>query len=412
MAPVSECKFQEADDQCLRDLRITDPRDDKARIQDTNGGLLRDCCSWIIDHADYKDWLDDPQRRLLWIKGGPRKGKTMLLCGIIDEVERSSDETIASFFCQATEPQLNNATAVLRGLIYCLARHDESLLEYIRNEYDCAGKAIFEDRNAWTTLSRIFVAMIRDPGLHSATIFVDALDECTTGRQQLLHFILRCASAFSCAKWVVSSRNLPEIEEQLFAVEAKVTISLEANQASVEDAISRYTMRKVLELVQSKNLNQQDGNQLMTHMLASAEGTFLWASLKCQELADPTVRQRHFSTLLRSAPPGLYELYHAMMGHVCRSRDAAWSKAILAIVAKACQSVTVEDMRLLAGLGGQVRSDEMADLVRSCGSMLTIEGDFIQLVHPSAKQYLLENAAHYGLPLMPRRCSLHEPYEC
>lgn len=44
----------------------------------------------------------------------------MLLCGIIDELSKMAmDKTnISFFFCQATNSRINNATAVLRGLIY------------------------------------------------------------------------------------------------------------------------------------------------------------------------------------------------------------------------------------------------------------------------------------------------------
>ncbi|KAH7113468.1 hypothetical protein B0J13DRAFT_460790, partial [Dactylonectria estremocensis] len=48
------------DKQCLKDLRETDPRDDKTRIQDTKGGLLRDSYRWILDHDDFRRWRDDP----------------------------------------------------------------------------------------------------------------------------------------------------------------------------------------------------------------------------------------------------------------------------------------------------------------------------------------------------------------
>jgi NACHT domain len=64
---------------------------------------------------------------VLWIKGDPGKGKTMLLCGIIDEMsalarlrDQSANTLLSFFFCQATDSRINNAAAVLRGLIYLL----------------------------------------------------------------------------------------------------------------------------------------------------------------------------------------------------------------------------------------------------------------------------------------------------
>ncbi|KAL7783443.1 hypothetical protein V8C37DRAFT_397172 [Trichoderma ceciliae] len=47
-------------DPCLADLRITDPHDDKTRIEETKGNLLKDLYCWILNHADYKMWHDDP----------------------------------------------------------------------------------------------------------------------------------------------------------------------------------------------------------------------------------------------------------------------------------------------------------------------------------------------------------------
>ncbi|RYP45618.1 hypothetical protein DL768_008055 [Monosporascus sp. mg162] len=74
---------------CLEDLLLTDPRDDRTRIEQTKGGLLRDSYKWILGHNGFRRWRDDRHSRLLWIRGDAGKGKTMLLCGIIDELQQS-----------------------------------------------------------------------------------------------------------------------------------------------------------------------------------------------------------------------------------------------------------------------------------------------------------------------------------
>ncbi|KPM42803.1 hypothetical protein AK830_g3718 [Neonectria ditissima] len=61
---------------CLADLRLTDPRDDKTRIEQTKGGLLRNSYKCILDHADFQRWRDDQQHRFLWIKGDAGKVAT------------------------------------------------------------------------------------------------------------------------------------------------------------------------------------------------------------------------------------------------------------------------------------------------------------------------------------------------
>lgn len=41
-------------DPCLVDLRTTDPRDDKTRIEETKGNLLKDSYCWILEHTDFQ----------------------------------------------------------------------------------------------------------------------------------------------------------------------------------------------------------------------------------------------------------------------------------------------------------------------------------------------------------------------
>ncbi|KAL2134279.1 hypothetical protein VTI74DRAFT_536 [Chaetomium olivicolor] len=138
------------DDRCLADLRTTDPRHDKKRIEGAKGGLLRDSYRWVLDNAEFQRWRHGEDNRLLWIKGDPGKGKTMLLCGIIDELNISAPSGILSFFfCQATDSRLNNATAVLRGLIYLLVSQQPALISHVRQQHDLAGKRAVEDTNAW-----------------------------------------------------------------------------------------------------------------------------------------------------------------------------------------------------------------------------------------------------------------------
>jgi hypothetical protein len=41
-------------EKCLKELRLSDPRHDKKRIEDTKGGLLKDSCRWIFENSEFK----------------------------------------------------------------------------------------------------------------------------------------------------------------------------------------------------------------------------------------------------------------------------------------------------------------------------------------------------------------------
>lgn len=143
-------KMDEKDLECVKALQTTDPWFDKKRIEETKGGLLKDSYLWILDNADFQRWRDEEASRLLWIRGDPSKGKTMLLSGIIDELHHAAGNNdpsalLSFFFCQATDARINHATAVLRGLIYLLVKQRPALVSHLRDKYEHAGQRLFED---------------------------------------------------------------------------------------------------------------------------------------------------------------------------------------------------------------------------------------------------------------------------
>ena len=165
----------------------------------------------------------------------------MLLCGIADELQKSAKSVILSyFFCQATDSRINHATAVLRGLIYLLADQQPALVSYVQTSYDKAGKALFEDGNSWVALTKIFSRILQDPNLDDMYLLVDALDECVVDLPRLLDFIAQTSSVSARVKWVVSSRNWPEIEKRLDTATQKQRLCLELKADSVSAAVATF----------------------------------------------------------------------------------------------------------------------------------------------------------------------------
>ncbi|RYP29509.1 hypothetical protein DL767_006699 [Monosporascus sp. MG133] len=303
--------------QCLADLRSSDPRHDKKRIEQTKGGLLRESYRWILDHDDFLRWRDDPDSRLLWIKGDPGKGKTMLLCGIIDELKEQTANTthlLSFFFCQATDDRLNNATAILRGLIYLLVDQQRSLISHIQDKYNHAGKALFEDVNAWVALSDILTSILQDPSLPDTTLIIDALDECETDLTQLLDLIMK-VSLRSHIKWLFSSRNRIDIEQKLRPDRSRTRLSLElkSNADHVSHAVDAYIDHCISEIPAIRN-DPQLQTQVRDQIRRKAGGTFLWVGLVAQELKE--AQSWHVMRIMDEVLPGLEELYWRMMRQI------------------------------------------------------------------------------------------------
>jgi hypothetical protein len=333
---------------------------------------------------------------LLWIKGDPGRGKTMLVCGIIDEMSREKDAAalLSYFFCQATDSRINNAVAVIRGLIYMLIEQQPTLISHVREKYDHAGKPLFEDANAWVTLSDILTSILQDPGLKGAFLIIDALDECVTDLPKLLSFIVRKSSISSHIKWVVSSRNWPVIEEQIDSARHKMRLCLELNPKSVSAAVGIYIKHKTLELTEQKKYDDRVRVAVLHHLVSNANDTFLWVALVCEHLKD--IPRWKTLAKLKEFPPGLDLLYQRMLKQICKSDDADLCRQILAITSTVYRPITVMEIASFVEKFDDIANDHesLAEIIGLCGSFLSLREDTISFVHQSAKDFLVKEASN------------------
>ena len=394
-----ERQQDDQDRKCLEDLRLSEPRDDKRRIKDTKGGLFRGASNWILDHDDFQRWRDDDEARLLWVKGDPGKGKTMLIMSIVEDLERQlqypsgqpTGTVLSYFFCQGTSKDLNNATAVLRGLIYLLGHQNPALVSYLRKHYDTSGLKLSEDGNAFFSLSHVLENMLCDVSLSRAYIVIDALDECGTDLQQLLEFIVRNTSTSPRVKWVVSSRNRPEIEQQLRLDHSGMKLSLELTQNAeqVARAVNAYIDFKISK-IQSLQDDHDLSNQVRDILREKANGTFLWVALVVDELR--TTSSWDILEVVGEMPPTLGELYDRIMQqiHKLKRKGPQFCWLVLSAATLAYRPLRLAELGVLSGLPQDISAKvaSIQKMVEMCGSFLTIQDDYVYHIHQSAKDYL------------------------
>lgn len=323
----------------------------------------------------------------------------MLLCGIIDELTSSIPETAALsfFFCQASDVRTNNATDVVRGLIFLLVDKQPSLLRHVRKEYDQVGKDLFEDLNAWQVLSRIFMAILEDPILEDTYLIIDALDECRTGLHPLLSLIVQRLSSHPRVRWVVSSRNWPAIEERLNTAGQKLW--LEKNEESVSEAVAVYIQHKVRQLSTLKRYDKDLRDTVYQHLLSNSHGTFLWVALVCQELSN--IPRWNTSKKLAEFPPKLDAVYQWMINRISHLDDAQLYRNILGVVSVVCRPITLHELSSFVSLPKITFDDHESfeEIIRFCGSFLIVRRQAVFFVHQSAKQFLLEERPKNGFPI-------------
>ncbi|KAK4232878.1 hypothetical protein C8A03DRAFT_39469, partial [Achaetomium macrosporum] len=387
---------------CRRDLRVVDPQHDMQRIEKSKDDLLDDAYKWILrtpEYAAFTNWNDSgsdrPPRRLLWIKGHAGTGKTMLMIGLIHQLSHQPvalSPALSFFFCQGTDTALNNATAVLRSLIWLLLLQQPCLISHLLQKYKESGADLFKDQNAFIALSEAFRNMLKDPQLSPVYFAVDALDECAQGRLDLIRLISTSLNLSQKVRWLLSSR--PEVD-LLAELKDPGTNSPDASKSLVEldtqrlaDPVNAYINHKLIALGSRKGYNDSVLVEISREVRQRAENTFLWVALVFKELYR--VDGWDAVEAVQKIPAGLTDLYGYMMTKIDKGseRDRQRCKDVLAAVFLTYRPLSLLELAVGAGLSAMV---DPRTIVDKCGSFLKVTGDTVHLIHQSAKDYLEKN---------------------
>jgi hypothetical protein len=328
------------------------------------------------------------------MKGHAGTGKTMLMIGLIRQLSHQPaalSPALTFFFCQGTDAALNNATAVLRSLIWLLLLQQPCLISHLLQKYKESGADLFRDRNAFIALSEVFRNMLKDPQLSPVYLAIDALDECAQGRSDLIHLISTSLTLSQNVKWMISSR--PEVD-LLTALKDRGTNSLDASNSLVEldtqrlaAPVNAYIDHKLIILKRRKGYNDDVLAEVLHEVRDRAENTFLWVALVFKVLEK--VHGGYAVKRIREMPPGLSKLYDHMMtrieeGQVIEPQDC---KTVLVVTSLAFRPLSISELSVLADLSLEIAETA----IEMCGSFLTTVKGTVNLIHQSAKDYLGDN---------------------
>ncbi|KKP03037.1 hypothetical protein THAR02_04863 [Trichoderma harzianum] len=431
----------------LNHFAQTDPIYDRKRILELNGPFLHESFNWILDHEGFKKWRSTRESGVLWIKGDPGKGKTMLLCGIIKELEEHPgiNVNISYFFCQATDSRINTATSVIGSLMICFIKRVQSLLLHYLEEYEDILKRRREalpitpestktatqgyineaarpreflsyihekygDKldqlngpNGWNILCDLFTDVTLSPVVSDPVCIVDALDECEHHSKSLLSIIVKTRGH---VKWLISSRNVKDVERGLRLIELGriVNLELKENAERISKSVDIYINSSVMDIDAL-----EDDEELRTKttkiLKEKANGTFLWVALVIEQLRDTD--HRHVEEVLEEIPEGLESLYGLMMRRAnskLRQKDRETCRMLLSVVTTAERPLHLEELHIfissqLGHYNAAYNRQDMNDIAKDCGPLLFVRDDIVYFIHQSVKDYMAENAAKDIFPL-------------
>ncbi|KAL7945781.1 NACHT domain-containing protein [Trichoderma barbatum] len=405
----------------LNQISQTDPYYDKKRILELKGPFLHESFNWILDHEGFEKWRCTRKSGVLWIKGDPGKGKTMLLCGIIDDFEQNPgiNANLAYFFCQATDSRINTATSVVAGLISPLVKRLQKIFSqthqefrervdqhqgppHIRQEYTEKAKEArlllssidskygqqmghLNGPNGWNILCDIFEDVTLSSALSDPVCIVDALDECEHNCKSLLNLIVKTSGH---VKWLLSSRNVKDIERGFRAIEPSRRLSLELkeNAANVSKSVDVYVNHCVTDVDALEN-DEELRIKTTAILKEKASGTFLWVALVIEQLRGTD--RRNVEDVLEEIPEGLENLYDLIIRRAnskLRQKDQEACRILLSIVTTAERPLLLEELHVY--ISSQCEDykatydiRDITDIVKDFGSLLSIRDNTVYFIH-------------------------------
>jgi ankyrin repeat protein len=364
-------------------------------LRSVKGKRVEGTCEWIRNNDTYQSWLHG-DTHLLWISGGPGKGKTMLSIFLTEELEKDSGITTLFFFTNNQDDKRNTAITILRGLLYQIITKCPNLTKQHVLPYFETPEKTQDTLSSLETLWLIFKKLLQDPKLGPTFCVLDGLDECEEDSSRIL--IAKLTDFFSqqnlrsidkSIKLVIVSRVLQDLKGT-----AQIRLDPDHDENVTSD-IERFISTRVEELSHIEGFDEKFRVTVESTLLERADGTFLWVGFVMNELSQKKTCTE-IEEALSAIPKGLDAIYDRMLLQIESDRRPTAIR-ILQWVTMAFRPLDLEELAVAINVQSSMSiSQERAirDYVTLCGSFIKLYENKVSFVHQSAKDYLLQKKVH------------------
>jgi ankyrin repeat protein len=370
-------------------LFITDPEVDREKTKSAKGKRVAKTCEWIIKHPKFLKWQEDDHGSLLWICGGPGKGKTMLSIYLTEWLELSNKDgrtNVLYFFCDHRDKTRNSDIAILRGLLVQLLRLQPSLSSYVSHRGDPNNRFITSRDALWLLLR----AMLQDKHRHPTKCVIDGVDECN--EDCLTWLCERITEDMPCQFLIVSRKHI--------AFKCWPTIDLDSTEMmEIGSDIIHYIRDRTKSISELLGCTEAFRQWLNDQLLVRCGWSFLWLGFVIQAL----LRQKTCSDVkitLERFPSELKLLYDRILLDIKPDhRDTC--ATILKWAVHATAPVTLLEMADILNIKeSRIMSVDQAvrDRVKWCEPLIRLQTSlddddtkvWIVPIHFSLTEYLME----------------------
>ena len=343
-------------------------------------------CGWLLHTEQYKTWHKSEDIGLLWIKGIPGSGKSVVAAYLIQSLSKADNAPVLFFFSRRILRSNSEPKYLLRDILYQTLDHSMLLclkLTRVIEQHPEVDQVPFSE--LWRTLLSVL------PTLPKVYVVLDALDELAVEQGCFLENLLDLGRRKpQTIKVIVTSRPLPHIQEKL---DGHSVISLRLLGRFVHRDVATYIHHRI-KSQQERALTREEELAIQNAVFSKAGGLFLYARLMLDELLQ---QSGPIQIKLKSLPTSLGEMYTDLLReHALRSGASTEFQALLlSWVTHSARPLRLSELTALVnsltGRGGLEESQDTKDIVCiSCGPLLEVLRDgTVQVIHHSFTEFLL-----------------------
>ncbi|KAH6876383.1 hypothetical protein B0T10DRAFT_198406 [Thelonectria olida] len=363
------------------------PKDYDADLYRFHGDVYDGTGKWLFRDQSFKDWTDltKTSPRILWLKGIPGAGKTLLASTVIRHTQ-SLDRTCTLFAFLTYKDSNTTALSVLHSLIFQLASDSlnlktalcQSSKQNLRSSLEVAGG--------------LLESLLKCAGV--VHVVIDGIDEIGQfERSKLLKELLRLGDACDECRIIISSRA----EADISAILKGRTTDIQVDQRN-SGSIQAFVNRRMEEWFNKNCFIPETRNELrgfFAPLASRAKGMFLYVKvvfgiIRFMQSVDEIRNE------LKRLPESLDDAYLRILTRINTFDVVSVKKKarkILGWVGCAPAPMTRNELEqaLVVNPNQVDRPDEIVskiDVVSICGPIVEVVDDYVQFVHFTVKEYL------------------------
>ena len=371
-------------------------------------------CEWLALHPSFSEWMRSGSSDVLWLRGYPGVGKSVITKNLIMSVIGSTyvrskrnatpreidvsfhTQFLAYFFCNEDNAGLRSESSILRAVLhqFLLAAPFEVAQVLLSFKSVVGENYIFLNSISalWDAVKAVLVAI----SWKVTYLVFDALDEMTP--ESLHSFKIGLGDLID----TVSPHIMPRALKVL--ITSRPTIAIEQNLSPVSIAVkSERDVRHLIEgwakgLGQRYLLSEKARIEIVTRICEKAGSMFLWASLAWEQLCEGASKESQFLANLKKAealPANLDALYENVLSRLDSHRLLLTLQAFPWLLA-ATRPLHTNELTFAMALDAQANYSAVcskmvkeATLRDLCPSLINVnERGYVSFAHSSIRDFL------------------------